>query len=115
MSQSHLNFIGTPSDPRNPQDEAEEIAKKEKTFREKKREYFDESQFINPADIAKVPGFVPTQKKELDILKAQFRRANEIYLRAHPEIDTLISVFVCKLLEDRPKDVLSYAGSFFEK
>lgn len=115
MSQTHLNFIGAPSDPKHPQDIAEENAKKEKTFREKKKEYFDESQFKNPADIAKVPGFVPTQKKELDILKAQFRRANEIYLRAHPEIDTLVSVFISKLLEDKPKDVLAYAGSFFEK
>ena len=115
MSQTHLNFFGVPSEPMHPEKVAEDKALKEKIFREKKKEYFDESQFKNTADVAKVPGLVPSQKAELDILKAQFRRANEIYLRAHPEIDTLISVFICKLLEDKPKDVLTYAGAFFEK
>lgn len=115
MSQTHLNFYGVPSEPKHPEKIAEEHAAKEKIFREKKREYFDESQFKNTADVAKVPGLVPAQKAELDILKAQFRRANEIYLRGHPEIDMLISVFICKLLEDKPADVLAYAGTFFEK
>ena len=58
---------------------------------------------------------VPHQKQETEKLKAQFRRANELYLRLHPEIDTMVSVFMCKLLEDKPEDILGYAGKFFDK
>ena len=30
-------------------------------------------------------------------------------------MNTIVSVFMCKLLEDKPTDILSYAGEFFEK
>ena len=115
MSESHLN-IHNPDEIQ--EDEHTILQNKQRQnqiFLEKKKEYFDESKFKNTDDVAKVPGLVPKQREELDILKAQFRRANEIYLRAHPEIDSIISVFMCKLLEDKPKDVLTYAGDFFEK
>ena len=117
MSLSHLDLDlrGDQVEPISKQQEMMDKENREKIFLEKKKEYFDESKFKNTDDVSKVPGLVPKQKEELEILKAQFRRANEIYLRAHPEIDTLISVFMCKLLEDKPKDVLAYAGEFFEK
>lgn|SRR3990167_1338296 len=117
MSQSHLDFLGSNNEDQHrltPQQIAADKASKEAIFEEKKREYFDESQFKNTDDIAKVPGLVPMQKQELDVLKAQFRRADEIYIRAHPEIETIMSVFVCKLMEDKPDDPLAYAGEFFE-
>jgi hypothetical protein len=114
MSLSHLD-LGMGDEPFDSEAMAKEKKDREAIYIDKKKEYFDESKFKNTDDVAKVPGLVPKQKEELDILKAQFRRANEIYLRAHPEIDTIISVFMCKLLEDKPKDVLAYAGEFFEK
>ena len=40
---------------------------------------------------------------------------NEHYLRAHPEISTLISLFVRKVLDERPDHILKFAGSFFDR
>ena len=40
--------------------------------------------------------------------------ANERYFRAHPEIGGLLSLFVSKILDDRPENVLEYAGTFFD-
>ena len=40
---------------------------------------------------------------------------NEHYLRAHPEINTLISLFVRKVLDERPDHILNFAGSFFDR
>jgi len=39
---------------------------------------------------------------------------NEQYLRSHPELNTIISVFLFRVLEEKPDDVLSYAGQFFD-
>ena len=39
---------------------------------------------------------------------------NEKYLRDHPELNTIISVFLFRVLEERPENVLSYAGKFFD-
>ena len=60
-------------------------------------------------------GLVPKQHEEVETLKVQFRRANEIYLRSHPEVNAMISVFLCKLLEEQPDNILGYAGKFFDK
>ncbi len=40
---------------------------------------------------------------------------NEHYLRAHPEINTLFSLFVRKVLDERPDHILEFAGSFFDR
>jgi hypothetical protein len=40
---------------------------------------------------------------------------NEHYLRAHPEINNLISLFVRKVLDERPEHILEFAGSFFDR
>ena len=40
---------------------------------------------------------------------------NEHYLRAHPEISSLISLFVRKVLDERPDHILQFAGSFFDR
>ena len=40
---------------------------------------------------------------------------NEHYLRSHPEISTLISLFVRKVLDERPEHILQFAGSFFDR
>jgi hypothetical protein len=40
--------------------------------------------------------------------------ANEIYLRKHPELHTIISVFLFRVLEEKPDNILAYAGKFFD-
>ena len=40
---------------------------------------------------------------------------NEKYFRQHPEIKGLIALFVRKILDDRPDNILEYAGTFFDR
>jgi hypothetical protein len=40
--------------------------------------------------------------------------ANEIYLRKHPELSVMLSIFLFRVLEEKPDDVLAYAGKFFD-
>lgn len=40
----------------------------------------------------------------------KLRKENELYLRKHPEINDLMTVFLFKVLYDQPDDVVSYAG-----
>ena len=40
---------------------------------------------------------------------------NEKYFRTHPEIKGLIALFVRKILDDRPENILEYAGTFFDR
>jgi hypothetical protein len=40
---------------------------------------------------------------------------NEIYLRQHPELQNMVSVFLFKVLEEKPGDILGYAGKFFDQ
>jgi hypothetical protein len=41
--------------------------------------------------------------------------SNELYLRNHPELTTIISVFLFRVLEEKPENVLSYAGKYFDQ
>lgn len=36
-------------------------------------------------------------------------------MREHPELNDLISVFLFKLLEEKPSNIISYAGQFFDR
>lgn len=38
-----------------------------------------------------------------------------MYLRKHPELNKMISVFLFKVLEEKPSDILTYAGDFFDQ
>ena len=38
-----------------------------------------------------------------------------MYFRKHPEIRGLIALFVRKILDDRPDNILEYAGIFFDR
>lgn len=40
---------------------------------------------------------------------------NEFYLRKHPEIGIVIEFFVKKVLDERPANVLEFAGGFFDR
>merc|ERR1711976_306458 len=95
MSLSHLNFSAR-SDAL-PEPDQEEVQIKRQIHESHYNEFFDETKFRNPDDVAKVPGLVPKQHEEVERLKVQFRRSNEIYLRSHPEVNNMISVFLCKL------------------
>ena len=39
---------------------------------------------------------------------------NEVYFRKHPEIKDLLELFVTKILDDKPENILEYAGTFFD-
>ena len=45
----------------------------------------------------------------------ELRIENEKYFRSHPEIRGLIGLFVRKILDDRPDNILEYAGTFFDR
>ncbi|CAK90518.1 unnamed protein product (macronuclear) [Paramecium tetraurelia] len=79
------------------------------------RNMYDKEKYINPHDIAGQPGLVTSQAVELEKKKVQFRMANEIYLRKHPELSVMLSIFLFRVLEEKPDDVLMYAGKFFDQ
>jgi hypothetical protein len=61
---------------------------------------------VNPHDIAGTKNLVEVQNDELNIKKVYFRLNNEKYLREHPELNQLISVFLFKVLEEKPDNIL---------
>ena len=70
--------------------------------------------FKNNHDLIGVQGILRTQKNEIEKKKLELRMANERYFRQHPEINGLLQLFVRKVLDDRPENVLEYAGTFFD-
>lgn len=81
-----------------------------------------------PHDIIGTKGLVQAQNEELDTkkvlifkkiikfyIKIKFRYENELYLRNHPELNVMISCFLFKVLEEKPSNILSYAGNFFDQ
>ena len=48
-------------------------------------------------------------------LQLELRIENEKYFRQHPEISSLLGLFVRKILDDRPDSILEYAGTFFDR
>ena len=38
-----------------------------------------------------------------------------MYIRAHPELETMIGLFLKKVLDEQPTNVLQFAGSFFDR
>ena len=61
-----------------------------------------------------VQGILRAQKNEIDKKKLELRISNERYFRAHPEVNGLLELFMTKVLDDRPPNVLEYAGTFFD-
>ena len=41
--------------------------------------------------------------------------SNEVYLKQHPELHIMISIFLFRILEEKPEDLLQYAGRFFNQ
>ena len=71
--------------------------------------------FKNNHDLIGVHGIVRSQKNEIEKKKLDLRMQNEKYFRAHPEIRGLIALFLRRILDDRPDNILEYAGTFFDK
>lgn len=71
--------------------------------------------FKNNHDLIGVHGIIRAQKNEIEKKKLELRIQNEKYFRSHPEIRGLIALFVKKILDDRPENILEYAGTFFDK
>ena len=55
------------------------------------------------------------QQRSLDEKKGQIRLDNEKYLRDHPELRQMTSVFLARVLEEKPGDVLEFAATFFSE
>eukprot|EP00741_Cyanophora_paradoxa_P017308 tig00020961_g16718.t1 len=53
------------------------------------------------------------QQRTLNEKKARLRVENEYYLREHPELSRMISMFLAEMLEKKPDNVLQFAGKFF--
>jgi len=70
--------------------------------------------FTNPHDIVGEKGLVKVHQEQVELEKIKLRKENELYLRKHPEINDLMTVFLFKVLYDQPEDVVSYAGKYFD-
>lgn len=76
---------------------------------------YNQDNYHNPQNVIGVDGLAKAQVRLLDKKKVQYRVNNEIYLRKHPELQNMISVFLFKVLEEKPKDILAYAGKYFDQ
>ncbi|KAJ3187325.1 RIIa domain-containing protein 1 [Gaertneriomyces sp. JEL0708] len=52
-------------------------------------------------------------QKKLNGDKIQLRVENEQYLRTHPEIKSILSFFMQRVLEDQPNDIHVFAAELF--
>lgn len=64
-------------------------------------------------DLIGIKDLLKRQKAQISRIKFETRIDNEKYLREHPEIEFIIQQFLVKLLEDQPRNCISYAGNFF--
>ena len=55
------------------------------------------------------------QQSLLNQRKVDMRLENEKYLRAHSELKLLVSIFMRRLLEEKPDNPVLYAGQFFTR
>ena len=70
--------------------------------------------FKNNHDLIGIQGILRAQKNEIEKKKLELRMENERYFRNHPEINSLLCLFVQRILDDRPENILEYGGTFFD-
>ena len=70
--------------------------------------------YKNNHDLIGIKGILTAQQHEIEKKKLELRMENERYLREHKEISGLLALFVSKILDDRPENILEYAGTFFD-
>lgn len=80
-------------------------------------DYGSESQekVYNNHDLIGVEGIIRAQKNEIEKKKLELRIENEKYFRQHPELACMTQLFIFKVLDDRPENILQYAGNFFDR
>lgn len=91
------------------------MAEKDSIYNYQISNMYNKDKHYNPHDITGVKGITPAQVRLLDQKKVQYRVNNEAYLRKHPELQNMVSVFLFKVLEEKPKDILEYAGKYFDQ
>ena len=64
-------------------------------------------------DLIGIKELLKIQSNHINRIKFYTRIDNEKYLREHPENEFIIQQFLVKLLEDQPRNCISYAGNFF--
>lgn len=63
-------------------------------------------------DLIGIPNLLNIHQNKISRIQIDTRIDNEKYLREHPEIEFIIQHFLVKLLEDRPVNVIKYAGEY---
>mmetsp|Transcript_19473 Transcript_19473/g.27316 ORF Transcript_19473/g.27316 Transcript_19473/m.27316 type:complete len:131 (+) Transcript_19473:79-471(+) len=58
-------------------------------------------------------GLTITEGYQLDSWQKEEMHRNEQYLRNHPEIANMIKAFVCRVLTEKPEDVIEFAVEHF--
>ena len=72
-------------------------------------DYGSESQqekIYNNHDLIGVEGIIRAQKNEIEKKKLELRIENEKYFRQHPELACMVQLFIFKVLDDRPENIL---------
>ena len=70
---------------------------------------------IKDHDVVGIPGILDANRKEFEKKKLEIRVTNEDYLRNHPELSSMIKMFIEDVLNEYPENILEYAGSYFDK
>jgi hypothetical protein len=66
-------------------------------------------------DLIGIKDLLKAQNQLVERIKFLTRIDNEKYLREHPELEFLIGVYLIKLLEERPPNILKFSGEYFNK
>lgn len=59
---------------------------------------YNKDKHYNPHDVTGITGITAAQVRLLDKKKVEYRVNNETYLRKHPELQNMVSVFLFKVL-----------------
>ncbi len=55
------------------------------------------------------------QNDEVEKIKRDLKENNAAYLVRHPELKAMLNIYMIKLLDQKPEDVLTFTGNFFAK
>jgi hypothetical protein len=66
-------------------------------------------------DLVGIKELLKAQSSLVERIKFLTRIDNEKYLREHPEIEALIGIYLIKLMEEKPSNILKFSGEFFNK
>ena len=55
------------------------------------------------------------QNEEVEQIKRNLKESNSEYLANHPELKAMLNIYMIKLLDQKPDDVLTFTGNFFAK